>query len=426
MVEIDPPTDTAASFGSPADRQLNYPWRSSWFQFSEPQGPATNQPNLNITRILLASRNWQSLIAALVEVLRLEKLPVCGATLQNFNPMEETFETLEAWQAEGKIFPAQSSQPTGGAQCLKAPTLGFAYPCACCGDFRPDIISAVCLPLRPSTEISGLLHIYFSPGNPLSASQISLLTSITPAVTATAERFLLLAAVESSLPVDERRLDSGSQQIARDLHDTLGHTLASLLKKVEELSEHRTEFIGREAPQLIEQVLDLTFQANEQLRSTLADLYEGRGLRVQQDNLFDEIRNSMQAYLVPQKIAIQTRSEGTPRWLPARKKTLILFFIREALRNIGRHSQASTASVHLVWERSALLVEIKDNGVGFNLESGRARPGRLGLSILEDCATALGGRCFIHSGQGAGTLVRLEIPFASSTQKSIHSGLEKR
>ena len=60
------------------------------------------------------------------------------------------------------------------------------------------------------------------------------------------------------------------------------------------------------------------------------------------------------------------------------------------------------------------MVEIADNGRGFDVAAARARPGHFGLSNLEHRATHLGARLGIESDAG-GTRIRLEIPISAAT-----------
>ena len=80
---------------------------------------------------------------------------------------------------------------------------------------------------------------------------------------------------------------------------------------------------------------------------------------------------------------------------------------REALSNVGRHARATTCRVSLRREAGAALLEIDDDGSGF--EPSTIRRGQ-GLANLEGRATDMGGKASVTSDPGRGTTVRVELP----------------
>jgi signal transduction histidine kinase len=81
---------------------------------------------------------------------------------------------------------------------------------------------------------------------------------------------------------------------------------------------------------------------------------------------------------------------------------------REALNNTFKHAQAMDILVSLRQEEHSVCMEIRDNGVGFDLESAREHRG-LGLCGIEERAAKLGGVLTIASRPGHGTCVRVEV-----------------
>lgn len=80
---------------------------------------------------------------------------------------------------------------------------------------------------------------------------------------------------------------------------------------------------------------------------------------------------------------------------------------REALSNIGRHSGAATCRVSLMQRDGTAVLEIDDDGEGFDPETVRRGEG---LTNLEQRAAALGGKASIESAPAQGTTVRIELP----------------
>ena len=93
--------------------------------------------------------------------------------------------------------------------------------------------------------------------------------------------------------------------------------------------------------------------------------------------------------------------------LPPAVETAAYFVVSEALTNVTKYAQASRATVTVRQADGVVRVEIADDGVG------GADPSRgSGLSGLADRVAALDGTITVDSPPGAGTRVRVEIPYA--------------
>jgi signal transduction histidine kinase len=80
---------------------------------------------------------------------------------------------------------------------------------------------------------------------------------------------------------------------------------------------------------------------------------------------------------------------------------------REALSNVGRHSGAATCRVSLLQHDGIAVLEIDDDGRGFDPETVRRGDG---LTNLEQRAAALGGKALFASRPSEGTTVQIELP----------------
>ena len=128
----------------------------------------------------------------------------------------------------------------------------------------------------------------------------------------------------------------------------------------------------------------------------LADRQLDRALH----DLADEIRRGSDI-----AVRVQVNAEAAARL--ASQATDVLQFAREALSNAVRHSGAATVSLVLSREDGSLVLEVEDDGKGFDPEEAAGR-GR-GLGNLRARAEALGGKIEIDSASGEGTRVRLEV-----------------
>ena len=79
----------------------------------------------------------------------------------------------------------------------------------------------------------------------------------------------------------------------------------------------------------------------------------------------------------------------------------------EAMTNVARHAAARRCSVDLSLDDGALVVRVRDDGVG--LPSGTARGG-VGLRSMAERAEQLGGRCTVAPAAGGGVAVLAVLP----------------
>lgn len=85
----------------------------------------------------------------------------------------------------------------------------------------------------------------------------------------------------------------------------------------------------------------------------------------------------------------------------------IAHIVREALSNVGRHAEAVTCRVSIRRDGAAAVVEIDDDGRGFDIE--HAHRG-MGMGNLAERAEAIHATLEVESKPGHGTVVRLTIP----------------
>ena len=89
------------------------------------------------------------------------------------------------------------------------------------------------------------------------------------------------------------------------------------------------------------------------------------------------------------------------------------YIAADALANIARHARAQRASVRLSLDDSKVILEIVDNGVGFDYV--RATEGH-GLRNMRERAFAVGGQLHVDSAPGEGSRLRFEVPVRSEVR----------
>jgi NarL family two-component system sensor histidine kinase YdfH len=96
--------------------------------------------------------------------------------------------------------------------------------------------------------------------------------------------------------------------------------------------------------------------------------------------------------------------------LPAPTAEHALRCIVEGLTNIARHARASNASVSITFHDGSVLIQVQDNGTGFDLSAVAEQAGHYGLLGLRERARLAGGTLEVKSAPGVGTTLLLCLP----------------
>jgi signal transduction histidine kinase len=106
---------------------------------------------------------------------------------------------------------------------------------------------------------------------------------------------------------------------------------------------------------------------------------------------------------------VRFTGDQVPRLTAAREEAAYRI-AQEALHNALRHADARAVHVALASRNGTVVLEVGDDGKGFDPAGAGQSARRLGLASMRERARAVGGRLDITSGPGAGTTVRLEVP----------------
>jgi signal transduction histidine kinase len=110
----------------------------------------------------------------------------------------------------------------------------------------------------------------------------------------------------------------------------------------------------------------------------------------------------------PDGLTVDVQGPGPRLGLSEPVETQLFVIAREALANVQRHAGASSARVRVWTQQDQVVVEVRDDGRGF--DTGVGHPGHFGLESMRSRAAEVGGRVTIASMPGFGTVVRVRVP----------------
>jgi signal transduction histidine kinase len=108
-------------------------------------------------------------------------------------------------------------------------------------------------------------------------------------------------------------------------------------------------------------------------------------------------------------LKVQLQIDGTPRRLAAPVEDAAFRVVQEALSNVLRHAEVSTAALAVRFNDSTLELTVRDEGTG-DVQAGGVGDAGQGLLSMRDRASAIGADLQIESWPGRGTTVRMSVP----------------
>jgi two-component system sensor histidine kinase UhpB len=208
-----------------------------------------------------------------------------------------------------------------------------------------------------------------------------------------------------------RAQEDERQRIARELHDDTGQVLTLLLIRLK-LLEAQAPSEALQAQ--ITELRGLVSGAIDQVRRLALNL---RPPSLDQLGLAPALRSLVSTVSASTRIPAQLDLPSQPVPLTPERTIAVYRVAQEALTNAVRHAGASAISLRLSLTTSALELEVRDDGHGFEpaafaapaRHGAPAAPG-VGLFGMEERARLAGGSLRIQSAPGRGTLVRLHLP----------------
>lgn len=193
------------------------------------------------------------------------------------------------------------------------------------------------------------------------------------------------------------------QRLARELHDTLAQSMAAIVTQLQAAREERDE--DRRHSRL-EQVTGIARDALVEARRSVLDLAP---MPLDATPLGDAVGGLVSRWGDEHPVAVNLVVTGEPQALHPEVEAALLRIAQESLNNVAKHARAGRVGVTLSYLDDEVILDVRDDGVGFDLGSARG-PERFGLRGMHQRAERLAGSLDIEAEAGRGTAVSVRLP----------------
>jgi two-component system, NarL family, sensor histidine kinase DegS len=203
-------------------------------------------------------------------------------------------------------------------------------------------------------------------------------------------------------------------RLAQEVHDGPAQSLSNAIFQVEYI-----ERVLGEDPAVAS--TELRF-LRELLRRELGDVRSFishlRPLVLHELGLNGALSDAIQLSATLTGADIQAHLDARTDGLPDATQTVVLRVLQEALQNVRKHAAASVVSVTTSVEGGEWVLEVRDDGRGFDVGTVAARGRRnFGLQFMRERAELIGARLDVRSRPDGGTVVRLAIPMGEEESR---------
>jgi signal transduction histidine kinase len=193
-------------------------------------------------------------------------------------------------------------------------------------------------------------------------------------------------------------------KIARDLHDTLAHSMMALLSEIRFLRKLQ----ARDPAAVGDELARAEEVAREGLKEARSAITQMRVNAVRETGLGPALAHEFEQFVNRTGLTGEFSADPAPARFGDQRAETILRMAQEALRNVERHAMAARVTMRL---RAAaddeLELSIEDDGAGF--DAAAAHPGHFGLVGLKEQADLIGAQLHINTAPRRGTKISVSL-----------------
>ncbi len=279
---------------------------------------------------------------------------------------------------------------------------------------------AVCIPLVVGLEVYGVLLFGHPRREALSANGLEVLEAIAQQAIVALQNAKLYSELEQEKDRMVEIQEDARNKLARDLHDGPAQSIGAIAMRVN-FARRLVSRDPKSASDELYKIEELARRTSKEIRQMLFTLrplvLESEGLTAA---LKDLARKALETH--GQQVHVDT-DPVIERAMEVGKQGVVFFIVEEAINNARKHAKATAVWVSLKRQGETALLEIKDDGVGFDVravEDDYQRRGSLGMINLHERAEMVRGELRIDSAPNRGTTISVMIPLSVEAAERMH------
>ena len=279
-------------------------------------------------------------------------------------------------RAQPLIVPDTNSDPFGANRMIREFNIG-AY---------------IGVPLLTDKDVVGVLYTLMEQPQSIENDKIEFLTTVARRAA------LAITKVRLFGQAQERAAERERQRLARELHDVVSQSLFSanlIAESLPLLLERNPERAHTE----LKDLHLLTRAASDEMRSLLIEL---RPRQLIDKDFGELVRQLVNAFSSRTRIPVALQT-GCEMQFPPEVQIGLYRIAQEALNNIAKHARANKAWLNVRLEDNNVVLEIRDDGRGF--DQGLVEAKHMGLNIMQERADEIGATLCINSTPNNGTVI---------------------
>lgn len=204
------------------------------------------------------------------------------------------------------------------------------------------------------------------------------------------------------------------KRIGREIHDELGQQLTAIKMDISWIAK-KTDPSQEAFKTKLQNVIALLDGGNQSIRRILNEL---RPVILDDYGLLEALRWQAQQFTANTHIPVAMTASESDMKIPEEISTCIFRIFQEALTNITRYAKATQVKVSLDIDSDSVLMNIEDNGLGFDTELTKTKKS-FGILGMKERVASLNGRFDLSSVPGNGTRISIHIPITQKTTDPV-------
>ena len=270
--------------------------------------------------------------------------------------------------------------------------------CYLADQYLPDIESELVAPLRLGNQAIGTLDVQSAEVDAFAEQDLLVIQSLGDQIAVAIENARLYDRSQELAVLEERT------RLARELHDSVTQSMYSVVLLTEGWRRSMSSAGKAQVEEYLARIGELNQQALKEMRLLIHEL---RPLALAEDGLLGALHQRLEA--VERRAGVNARliADAIVQF-PHPVEEGLYRIAQEALNNVLKHAAATNVVVRLATDNGKTVLEIEDDGRGFESGSAGSRGG-MGLSNMRERARRLGGALAVQSTPGQGTIVRATV-----------------